>query len=159
MKKLITILFFLITSLSYIFGQQAAEETYKEMFLDGEFFLNDEEYVDALSLYQKLYKRGFDKNANINYRMGICYLNIPGEKEKSIQHLEKAAEKADNSYKEGVFKQDKGSLYRAHDLISPVTDLACIFCGFGYSSHCFLLFFCFISFLLDKLPNPDYPSN
>jgi len=37
----------------------------------------------------QVYKRGYKDNPNINYRIGICYLAIPGQKEKSIEYLEK----------------------------------------------------------------------
>ena len=124
MSKLAFVSLFLLLFSFSGFGQSGAEETYKEMFLDGEFFLYEEDYVDALSFYQRLYKRGYQDNANINYRIGICYLNMPGQKAESIAYFLKAAENASNSYKEGVFKQDVapldvyaylGNAYRVND--------------------------------------------
>lgn len=104
-KYLILILIpFLFNTQSFA---QSSEEILREVFLDGEFFLYEEEYADALPSYLRLHKRGFQDNANINYRIGICYLNIPGDKDKSIPYLEKAVEKVSSSYKEGVFRQDK----------------------------------------------------
>jgi outer membrane protein OmpA-like peptidoglycan-associated protein len=106
MKRLAASCFSFVFTLFFLMAQEAAEETYKSIFLDGEFFLYQEEYVDALSLYQRLYNRGYETNANINYRMGICYLNIPGQKDKAIGYLETAVKKIDPDYKEGVLKQD-----------------------------------------------------
>ncbi|NJK98533.1 MAG: tetratricopeptide repeat protein [Bacteroidales bacterium] len=52
-----------------------------------------------------IYKRGYDDNGNINYRIGQCFLNIPGEKSKAIPYLEQAVQLANAKYQEGVFKE------------------------------------------------------
>jgi hypothetical protein len=53
---------------------QKTDEDLRLYFSDAEFFLAEEEYVDALYDYLELYNNGFEDNANINYRIGICYL-------------------------------------------------------------------------------------
>lgn len=106
MKKfltLITVCFLVIfTSLA-----QKYQEVLKDIFLDAEFFLMDESYTDALIEYQKLLPRGYENNANINYRIGVCYLNMPGEKEKAIPYLEKAVTNVTPKYQEGIFKETR----------------------------------------------------
>ncbi len=106
MKKILTFFIscFLIIHISF---SQEYEEILREIFLDAEFFLLDESYVDALAEYQKIYTRGYENNANINYRIGMCYLNIPGEKEKSIPYLQKAVQNTTQNYQEGMFKETK----------------------------------------------------
>ncbi|NJO69710.1 MAG: tetratricopeptide repeat protein [Bacteroidetes bacterium] len=84
---------------------QKEDANLKELFLDAEFFFLNEEYEDALSNYQMIYKRGYDDNGNINYRIGQCFLNIPGEKSKAIPYLEQAVQLANAKYQEGVFKE------------------------------------------------------
>ena len=74
------------------------------MFVDAEYYVLYEEYRDALPLYKELYKAG-KNNANINYRIGQCYLNIPGEKEKAILFLQKAITDINPAYKEGYFTE------------------------------------------------------
>jgi len=37
-------------------------------------------------------------NSNIQYKIGVCYLNIPGRKTSSIPYLEKAAQNITNNY-------------------------------------------------------------
>jgi len=106
MKKILTLFLTIILTSTFTFSQQY-QEILREIFLDAEFFLLEESYVDALGEYQKLYTRGYENNANINYRMGICYLNIPGEKEKAIPYLEKAIQNITSKYKEGIFKETK----------------------------------------------------
>jgi outer membrane protein OmpA-like peptidoglycan-associated protein len=95
----ITLLFF-----NPLFSQDA-DEKLKDVFLDAEYFLLNENYLEALYSYNVLYKRGFADNANINYRIGQCYLNIPGEKSKSIPYLEKASKRINIKYTEGSFKE------------------------------------------------------
>lgn len=81
------------------------DEVLREVFADGEFFFASEDYPDALVEYMKLYRRGFSDNANLNYKMGICYLNIPGQKEKSIDHFLKAAENVSDRYRESALRE------------------------------------------------------
>ncbi|MBN2485046.1 MAG: OmpA family protein [Bacteroidales bacterium] len=78
---------------------QKAEISLKEYFADAEFFFASEEYSDALQEYLEVYKRGYEGNANINYKIGICYLNIPAQKEKSIEYLVAASEKVSSKYR------------------------------------------------------------
>ncbi|NOY37180.1 MAG: OmpA family protein [Chlorobi bacterium] len=95
-----TLLFFFLPG----FSQYTKE--IKAAFQDGEYFLAYQAYQDALSGYQKVYKVDPD-NANINYRIGICYLNIPGQKAKAIPYLEKATGDITGNYKEGSLKERK----------------------------------------------------
>jgi outer membrane protein OmpA-like peptidoglycan-associated protein len=106
MKKFLTFIAvcFLVSYTSY---SQKYQEVLKQIFLDAEYFLMDESYADALVEYQKLLPRGYENNTNINYRIGVCYLNIPGEKQKSIPYLQKAVSNVTAKYKEGIFKETK----------------------------------------------------
>lgn len=104
----LSLLLFLFLTCS-IHAQQISDAL-KEVFLDAEYFLVEEDYYDALLEYTKIYKRGFKDNANINYRMGICYLNLPGQKEKSISYLEKAILDLSESYTEGSLKETSAPL-------------------------------------------------
>jgi len=66
---------------------------------DGDFFFLDEDYQEALFYYLKLV--GTDRmNENIQYRIGQCYLNIPGEEHNAIPFLEKAIENTTGKYRE-----------------------------------------------------------
>jgi outer membrane protein OmpA-like peptidoglycan-associated protein len=85
-----------------IFSQNQAE---KATFDDAEYFFMSESYTDALASYLKLAKRTFKDNANINYRIGICYLNSTIEKTKAVPYLEKAVTKTTDKYQEGSIKE------------------------------------------------------
>ena len=106
MKRIVTLITVCFLVIFTTFPQQY-QEVLKEIFLDAEFFLMDESYADALVEYQKLLPRGYENNANINYRIGVCYLNIPGEKAKSIPYLQKAVTNVTAKYQEGIFKETR----------------------------------------------------
>jgi outer membrane protein OmpA-like peptidoglycan-associated protein/tetratricopeptide (TPR) repeat protein len=103
MKTVPLIAFFLVVHLA-LFSQEKTSEDFKELFYDAEFFFAQEEYTDALYDYLEIYNNGYKENANINYRMGICYLNIPGQKDKAITHLLEAVKNVSKKY-EANFKQ------------------------------------------------------
>ena len=67
----------------------------QEMFLEAESYHLFEEFNEALPLYLELLKDQ-PENAFLNYRIGTCYLNIPGEKQMAIEYLERAIEDLDN---------------------------------------------------------------
>jgi outer membrane protein OmpA-like peptidoglycan-associated protein/tetratricopeptide (TPR) repeat protein len=105
-RPLLLIILIFVSCLQSLFAQEANQKL-KELFLDGEYFFLSEDYEEALYSYNTLYKRGYADNGNINYRIGQCYLNIPGEKGKSIAYLEKAVQTMTNRYTEGSFKETR----------------------------------------------------
>jgi hypothetical protein len=109
MKKLI--LFTLISLTVFrLSGQTMSKSELKEYFLDAEFFFAQEEYNDALYDYLELYNNGYSGNANINYRLGICYLNLTGQKEKSIEFLNQAVSNTSRKYRNGSFKETRAPI-------------------------------------------------
>jgi len=74
-------------------------------FNDGEYFLVEEEYEEALYAFQKVYDRGYQESAYINYRMGMCLINIPGRKTEAIPYLEKAQESISPKAKLGKLQE------------------------------------------------------
>jgi outer membrane protein OmpA-like peptidoglycan-associated protein len=106
MKNLTTLLLLVMSFTVSNTAAQKENEKLKEIFLDAEFFLLNEDYGDALLNYMNIYKRGYQENGNINYRIGLCYLNITGEKNKAISYLEKAVQYCSSKYQEGIFRQN-----------------------------------------------------
>ncbi len=82
-----------------------AGQDVKQDFADGEFFIAAEEYEEALYTFTKVYAGGYQDNANINYRMGMCLLQIQGRKTESIPYLEKAVGSVSEKYSEGSLKE------------------------------------------------------
>ncbi len=108
MKKFLLLIILAIQG-TYLLSQ-TSEDTLKEYFQDAEFFLTQEEYVDALYDYMELYNNGYKDNANVNYRIGICYLNITGQKDKSIQYLLAAVKNTKNNNRDSKFREEKSPM-------------------------------------------------
>jgi len=79
----------------------------KQIFAKAESYYLYEEYELANQLYLLLDTTG---NLNIKYKIGNCYLNIPGEKEKAISYLEDAVKNATYEAKPTSFKEKKAPL-------------------------------------------------
>ena len=82
----------------------------KQDFTDGEFFLAAEEYEEALYTFTKVYNANYQENANINFRVGMCLLHIPGRKTESIPYLEKAVGSVSEKYSEGSLKEENAPI-------------------------------------------------
>jgi outer membrane protein OmpA-like peptidoglycan-associated protein/tetratricopeptide (TPR) repeat protein len=129
-----TVLFFIFLLILHVplSAQEKNQIDLKEYFLDAEYFLAQEEYVDALHDYLELYNNGYKENANINYRIGICYLNIPGQKEKAIDYLLESLKSISPKYKESTLKQTNapidaylylGNAYRVNSQLSKAIEI------------------------------------
>ncbi len=95
----------LYIALSFAFAvqgqsRQHAEDTYK----DANAYFYFEDYEEALALYQSIYNE-FPDNANLDYRMGLCYLTIVGSKHKAIEHLERASKNVSRRYNQNSIRE------------------------------------------------------
>jgi len=79
----------------------------KQIFAKAESYYLYEEYELANQLYLLL---DTTANYNIKYKIGTCYLNIPGEKEKSINYLQSAVKSASYESKTASFKEKNAPL-------------------------------------------------
>ena len=82
----------------------AQRDSLRNDFLDAESWFLFEEFSEALPLYMKIHSAD-PENANINYKIGICLLNDPYQKEKSIHYLLDASEYINPDYKENSYKE------------------------------------------------------
>jgi hypothetical protein len=106
MIKRLFLLTFLLTLLSnnYVFPQARLE--IRNMFYEAESSILFEDFKEALPIYQRLLQF-FPNNSNFKYRLGQCYLNTPGEKDKAIGYLEDAVKDINPKYKEGKYRETK----------------------------------------------------
>ncbi len=70
------------------FSQQE-KMTPEELFEEGQYFFEREDYKEALYFYSKLLEKSND-NSNYNFKVGECYLNIPGLEYFAVPYFEKA---------------------------------------------------------------------
>jgi outer membrane protein OmpA-like peptidoglycan-associated protein/tetratricopeptide (TPR) repeat protein len=96
---------FLFTSLCLLSSLILAQNVRVD-FNDGEFFFMEEDYEEALYAFGKVYNKGYEDNAYINYRMGQCLINIQGRKTESIPYFEKAEQSISTNVKEGKFGEE-----------------------------------------------------
>lgn len=95
-------LFFVSTFNLSLFSQSKIEN--KNSFYLAESSILFEDYKEALPLYLRLL-RIYPKNANFMYRVGQCYINTPGEKDKAMTYLQNAVKNINPKYKEGKFTE------------------------------------------------------
>jgi len=66
------------------------DKDFKQIFKEADyFFFSEQNYDQAAPLFLLLLDMEPD-NANLNYKVGVCNLNIPGKKAKAVPFLEKA---------------------------------------------------------------------
>lgn len=85
---------------------QSSSET-KNIFAQAESYYLYEEYELANQLYLLLET---PDNLNIKYKIGVCYLNIPGEKANAISYLEEAVKGATYDSKTTTLKEKRAPL-------------------------------------------------
>ena len=102
MKKVPLITLALLLGIGSVIAQSRRED--RNNFFEAESWILFEAYRDALPLYQSLL-RIYPDNANYKYRIGQCYLNISGEKDKAIGYLEEAVKNMNPRYREGNFNE------------------------------------------------------
>ncbi len=103
-------LFYIIFSIFLLASQVSFSQGkwFKEKFMDAEYYFMYEDYKHALPLYLELYKED-STNANLAYRIGLCYFNStdPKGKRKSLPYFEKAIKNMTDDYNEGSYKENK----------------------------------------------------
>ncbi len=79
------------TSLTAQKTEQDEKEFVKQVNIADGYFIYDEDYPRAAEIYKKLLDTK-PKNHNLAYKLGVCYLNMPGYEIKSLNLLRFAAE-------------------------------------------------------------------
>ncbi|MBL7892133.1 MAG: PD40 domain-containing protein [Bacteroidia bacterium] len=82
---------------SSIIFAQGNKTKYREKFTEGNFLLLEKNYPMALRNFLQAYYID-STNANINYKVGLCYLNSASEKLKAAYYLEKAVQGVSKKY-------------------------------------------------------------
>jgi tetratricopeptide (TPR) repeat protein len=101
MKKLITSALFLLFVLPCI--PQTSGKT-DELKFNADYFLMRNEFDKALDIYLRVLESE-PENADIMYRIGVCYLNSEDEKVRSIQYLYDASKNVSEKYNTNSFKE------------------------------------------------------
>jgi tetratricopeptide (TPR) repeat protein len=112
----------------YSFSQPSGDPKYD--FLDGEYFVSQGQFVEALPYFLAVLKKD-PGNCNVNYRVGLCYMKQAGDEVKALPYLKKAVENIDLKYVEGKFKNPAappetwiliGDSYMRQNLLDDASD-------------------------------------
>ncbi|CAN5391302.1 hypothetical protein BH09BAC5_BH09BAC5_22410 [soil metagenome] len=86
---------------SFCFGLKAQIEpvpgNYKDNFLQGNQLMEENNWLMAISFFREAYKVD-STNANINYKMGVCYLNTASDKQAALKFLRIASKGISRNY-------------------------------------------------------------
>jgi tetratricopeptide (TPR) repeat protein len=117
MRPLIICLFFLFIVVKQNSAQlqPGPSETFSEAFD----FFSYREYAEALTLFQSVYRED-ENNNHVSYLIGVCLINIEGQRQKALQYLEMAAADISVDHKSGSF----------HEKSAPVESLS--YLGIAY---------------------------
>ncbi|HWY39115.1 MAG TPA: hypothetical protein VNY73_11185, partial [Bacteroidia bacterium] len=77
----------------------AQKKDYIKNFTEGNYLFLEKNYLMAEQSFELAY-RADSLNANINYKMGICYLNIPAKKKLAVPYMERAVTNISKGYDE-----------------------------------------------------------
>src|SRR5574337_288745 len=78
-------------------GPQPIQGDYKNNFVQGNLLIDENNWPMALAYFKEAYQVD-SSNANINYKVGLCYLNSFSEKKKSLGYLRKASKDVSRNY-------------------------------------------------------------
>jgi outer membrane protein OmpA-like peptidoglycan-associated protein/tetratricopeptide (TPR) repeat protein len=93
----------LLLQIQYVAAQTQQIDA-RTTFSDAEYYFLYQDFNEALPLYLKLAEEE-PNNSNICYKIGVCYLNLSGQKVKAIPYLERASKSIGQNYREGSFKE------------------------------------------------------
>jgi outer membrane protein OmpA-like peptidoglycan-associated protein len=93
--KLLLVTFFALSQLLLV--AQNDKSLYREYFIQGDLLIMEDNYEMALKSFLDAYKID-STNANINYKVGLCYLKSATEKNKALPFLEKAIQNVGHNY-------------------------------------------------------------
>ncbi len=102
MKKISLLITFILFIFISLHSQDKSK--IKEYFVEAEYYFLYEDYLEALPFYLKIENSNFT-NANIKYRIGLCYLYSELEKNKAVSYFEKASKSVTKDYNEGSFRE------------------------------------------------------
>ena len=97
LKRLLTSLVMLCVVVIARAGTEPIPGNYKDNFMQGNQLIEEKNWPMALKFFQEAYKVD-SNNANINYKMGLCYLNSLSEKQKALRYLRKASKDVTRNY-------------------------------------------------------------
>lgn len=95
MRNLFLVAFILLVSVT-LYPQK---RLYLKSVEEGNYLFMEKNYPMAMQSYEMAYSID-STNSNINYKIGLCYLNLASKKKKALRYLEKASRNITRNYDE-----------------------------------------------------------
>lgn len=108
MKRILTVAGIFLLHFHSFYAQIITDP--EELFSEGEFFYLAEEYQEALYYYRQLTEQ-YPDNANFNFKVGMTYLQIPGQEHLAVPYLEKAVSQTNIKYKKRSYTESNAPHY------------------------------------------------
>jgi outer membrane protein OmpA-like peptidoglycan-associated protein len=96
MKKLYTLIIILSVCFT-AFSQSFDKGKFREKFADANYHVEYQNYVLAIPIFKELLEMD-PENANINFKIGFCYLKANRNKPEALSYLEKAVKNVSRNY-------------------------------------------------------------
>lgn len=94
LKQYLLVVSIFISGVAY---PQGNKSDYRENFTQGNLLLLEQNYSLALKYFLDAYRID-SSNANINYKIGVCYLQSANDKSKALPFLQRAVENVSRNY-------------------------------------------------------------
>lgn len=75
---------------------QMSNGDYNSKFLEANQLMEEKLWDQSIDIWQEIYQTGYETNANVNYKIGYCYLQSANDKLKALPFLEFAAKQKVN---------------------------------------------------------------
>lgn len=108
MKRILAVILISYLIIPGLYSQEITDP--EELFSEGEFFFLAEEYQEALYYYRQLADK-FPDNANFNFKVGMTYLQIPGQEHLAVPYMEKAVTQTNIKYKKRSYTESNAPHY------------------------------------------------
>jgi tetratricopeptide (TPR) repeat protein len=111
--KILSFLVIILSCTLVAHGQKKPNLT--EASQNAEYFFAREDYKEAVYHYLIIHEHG-KPTANIHYKIGFCYLNIPGQEPRAIPFFEEAIKNMNPKYKEKSIAEKQAPLHALYYL-------------------------------------------
>ncbi len=112
MQKKILLLSVLLLFINTTYSQSiksSENNSFENKFYNADAYIDDGNFQKAIEIYQELLQTVPD-NANLNFKIGYCYIHTAQEKNKAVQYLEKTIKNITNEYNPNSYKETKAPL-------------------------------------------------
>ncbi len=106
---MIRLYFLSVIIFNFIFVSAVSAQSNEKKFYNAEDLIEYGNFHKALSIYLELLNDQ-PNNANLNFKVGFCYLNTATDKVKAIPYLEFASKHIDLDYEPGVFTETEAPI-------------------------------------------------